>query len=83
MYSILKKGNQFRLSLENQLHLFDKIVVPSPILLYGCEVWGYGNVDIIERIHVKLCKLLFNLKSSTPHYMIYGELGRVPLIVHI
>lgn len=25
----------------------------------------------------------FNLKSSTPNHMIYEELGRVPLIVHI
>lgn len=81
MYGILKKGNQLHLSLDDQLHLFDKIVVP--ILLYGCEVWGYSNVDIIERIHVKFCKLLFHLKSSTPNYMIYGELGRVPLIVHM
>jgi hypothetical protein len=31
-----------------QLDLFDKIV--KPILLYGCEVWGVGNNDIVERI---------------------------------
>lgn len=50
MYRILKNVNQLHLSLDDQLHLFDKIVVP--LLLYGCEVWGYSNVDIMERIHV-------------------------------
>lgn len=72
MYGILKRVKQMHLSLDHQLHLFDKIVVT--ILLYGCEVcgcvylmyiqynvfksnqvWGYSNVDKIERIHVKFC----------------------------
>ena len=53
------------------LKLFDKSVVP--ILLYGCEVLGFENIDIIERIHLK----------STAHYMVYGELGRYPLRVLI
>jgi hypothetical protein len=25
----------------------------KPVLLYGCELWGYGNCDIIERVHLK------------------------------
>ena len=28
------------------LKLFDSCV--APILLYGCEVWGYENTDIID-----------------------------------
>jgi hypothetical protein len=43
---------------------------------YGCELWGLSNCDIIERVHLKYCKLLLNLKSSTPNSMICGELGR-------
>ena len=41
-----------------QLDLFDKIV--KPILLYGCEVWGVGNNDIVERI----CKILLYVKKN-------------------
>jgi hypothetical protein len=46
-----------------QLDLFDKMV--KPILLYGCELWGLSNCDIIERVHLKYCKLLLNLKYSS------------------
>ena len=38
----------------------------KPILLYGCEVWGFSNNDMIEDVHLKFCKLLLHLKSSTP-----------------
>ena len=34
-------------------------------------------------IHLKFLKYLFNLKKSTPTYMIYGELGIVPITVEI
>ena len=46
------------------------------MLTYGSEIWGYENIDILEKVHVKFCKLLLNLKTSTPNFMLYGELGR-------
>jgi hypothetical protein len=39
------------------MDIFDKTV--KPILLYGCETWGFGKNDIIERVHLKFCKLKF------------------------
>ena len=81
MYSVLKKGRLNNLSIECQLDLFDKIV--KPVLLYGCEIWGYGNNNIIEKVHLKFCKLLLHLKPSTPDFMVYGELGRFPLDINI
>ena len=81
MYDILKKGRLHNLSIKCQLELFDKVV--KPILLYGCEVWGHGNNAVIERVHLKFCKLLLKLKKSTPDFMVYGELGRYPLDVNI
>jgi hypothetical protein len=56
---------------------------PSSVLLYGCELLGYGNCDIIERVHLKLCKMLLHMKSSTPSFMVYGELGRYLLAIDI
>ena len=81
LYEILKRGEFHNLSISCQLDLFDKMV--KAILLYGCELWGLSNCDIIERVHLKYCKLLLNLKSSTPNCMIYGELGRYPLYIDI
>jgi hypothetical protein len=81
MHEILKRGKFHNLSISCQLDLFDKVV--KPILLYDCELWGLSNCDIIERVHLKYCKLLLNLKFSTPNCMIYGELGRYPLYIDI
>ena len=53
------------------------------ILLYGCELWGLSKCDIIERVHLKYCNPLLNLKSSTPNCMIHSELGLCPLHIDI
>jgi hypothetical protein len=44
---------------------------------------SYENIDILEKVHVKFCKLLLNLKTSTPNFMLYGELGRYPLNITV
>ena len=56
MYEILKRGKFHNLFISCRLDLFNKVV--NPILLYGCELWGLSNCDIIERVHLKYCKLL-------------------------
>jgi hypothetical protein len=43
MYEVLRKGRIHNLSIKCQLDLLDKIV--KPILLYGCEIWGFGKND--------------------------------------
>jgi hypothetical protein len=81
MYEVLKMGRFYKLSVKIQLDLFDKMI--KPILLYGCEVWGFGKNEVLERVHLKFCKILLNLKSSTPSYMVYDELGRYPIDIDI
>ena len=81
MYGVIRKIRQFNLPVVCQLDLFDKMVLP--VLLYGCEIWGFENLDIIERVHLKFLKHILYLKSSTPNYMVYGETGRFPLSVII
>ena len=81
MYEVLKMGRIYKLSVKIQLDLFDKMI--KPILLYGLEVWGFGKNEVLERVHLKFCKILLNLKSCTPNYMVYGELGRYPIDIDI
>jgi hypothetical protein len=35
------------------------------------------------RVQLKFCKLLLNLKTSTPSYMNYGELGRYTIEIDV
>ena len=44
LFSLLKKIRSLSLPYDIQIDLFDKLV--KPILLYGCEIWGSGNIDI-------------------------------------
>ena len=46
-------------------------------------VYQFTNLDMIEGVHLKFCKLLLHLKKSTPNFMVYGELGVYPMSVHI
>ena len=54
-----------------------------PILTYGCEVWGFGDISCIETVHTDFLKQILHVKKSTPHVMIYGEFGRYPLSIVI
>ena len=43
MFSLLRKIKCLSLPFDIQIDLFNKIV--KPVLLCGCEIWGYGNFD--------------------------------------
>ena len=75
------KSGSFNAAKKDLVNIFDKTV--KPILLYGCETWGFGKNDIIEKVHLKFCKLLLHVKTSTPNVMVYGELGRYPIDIDI
>jgi hypothetical protein len=81
MYEVIKKGRKHNLSISCQLDLSDKFV--KPILLYGCEIWGSSNNNILGKVHLKFCKIIIHLKATTPNCMIYGELDRYPLDIDI
>ena len=81
LFSLMRKIRTLKLPIDIQLELFDKTI--KPILLYGSEIWGFGNCEIIERVHLKFLKYVFHLKKCTPSHMIYGDLGLFPITLEI
>ena len=70
-HSLIQNGRRLNLLSHIMLYLFDSCVVP--ILLYGCEVWGYeSSVTMIELVHTKFCKFVFKVFKFTHDMMMYG-----------
>ena len=61
MFSLLRKIRILNLPLEIQIQLFDKMI--KPILSYGCEIWGFGTLELLERVQLKFLKYVLNLKK--------------------
>ena len=78
---MINKVRNLSLPVDLQIELFEKTV--KPILLYGCEIWGFGNINVIEQVQLRFFKYLFNLKTTTPNYIIYGEFGIFPIKIDI
>ena len=49
-----------------EFRFVDKMV--KPILLYGCDILGFGNNDMLKRVHLKFCK------NHSEHQGVYSEL---------
>ena len=79
MFNLSVNARKLSLPVDGQCELFDLLV--SPILTYGCEVWGFCNLSAIELFHRKYLKYLLKLNKSTSNCMVYGETGRVKLEV--
>lgn len=52
MFSLLKKIRKLELPFDLQVDMFNKTI--RPILMYGCEIWGFGNMDIIRKSTTKI-----------------------------
>lgn len=63
------------------LRIFDSKILP--ILLYGCEIWGVGNIEDVISFANKFYKYLLRLKSNASVLLARGELGRKCLNVII
>ena len=61
------------------LNLFHKLI--SPILCYSSEVWGVSKAKDVEKVHIQFCKKLLAVKQCTQNDFIYGETGRIPMIL--
>ena len=81
LYSLYRKLRNTSIPIEIQLKLFDALILP--ILTYAAEIWGFENIKNLEKMHLQFCKRVLKLRISTPNYMVYGELGRYPIEIHV
>ncbi len=79
--------------IEVAVHCFDSII--KPILMYGVEIWGQDilhnakeyfdnfvhSKSDIESIHIKFCKSLLCVPSTTSNLAVLSELGRMSMII--
>ena len=85
MFALLKKSRNLSLSMDIMLKLFNVLVKSSSsvVVLYGAEVWGSENCDILERLQLRFFKYVLSVNKFTSFMMVYGELGAIPLHVDI
>ena len=62
-------------------NLFESLT--SSLLLYNCEVWSLGYLDLIEKIQSQFFKRILGMLNCTPGYTIRLETGRRQLSVKI
>ena len=81
MFAMLSKIHNLNLPVEIQLNLFEKLI--TPVLLYGCEVWGHANLERLELFHRKFLKNLLRVNKFTSKSIVYCETGTKKLEVKV
>ena len=81
LFALYGKIRNICIPVDLQLKLFESLI--EPILLYACEIWGFENSEIIEKIQLRFLKNILSVRSSTPNYMVYGETGKSPLDIKV
>ena len=81
MYLLYKRLYNLQIPTDLQIQLFKHTILP--ILLYGCEIWGFRNSQLIENVQNQFIRTITHLRKSTRIYMIYAELGIAPVEMHI
>ena len=59
--------------ISTKLKLFDSII--KPILLYGCEIWGFENT----KVQIRFYKSILGLNRNCSNDVVFGELGEHPM----
>jgi hypothetical protein len=54
LYRKIRKIRNLAIPIDLQLKLFGSLI--TPILVYSCEIWGFENIQGIEKMHLQYCK---------------------------
>ena len=66
LFLLYSRINNLNLPVDLQLKLFDHTVLP--IMTYSCEVFGFENIQILERIHNEFLRKITKTKKAH-HYL--------------
>ena len=61
MHLLYKRMGNINIPTDLQLKLFDQTI--APILLYGCEVQGFQNTQLIENVHNEFLRHIFKVRA--------------------
>ena len=75
------KVNNSDLPLDLVFKLFYHTALP--ILTYASEIFGFENVERLEKIHSNFLRKITGSRKSTPLSFLRGELGRYPIKIVI
>ena len=81
MYLLYRHIYNLNLPIDLQLKLFDNTLVP--ILTLSSELWGFKNLNEVEKLQVTFLHKITKSRKSTHAHMLYEELGRYPLYIII
>ena len=71
MHVLFKRIRNLDIPIDLQLYLFYHVILP--IALYGCEIWGFENSQIIKYLHNDFLRQIINLRKNTPIYICYMQ----------
>lgn len=71
IFALIVKARKLSLPVDIQCDVFEKRILP--VLLYGCENWGFSNLDHIEVFQWKFLKIILKIKKDTPSCTVYGK----------
>ena len=67
-FSMLIKCRKLELPIDIQCKLFESMVIP--VILYGCEIWGFQDIKMLEIFYRKFLKKILKLRPSTSNCMV-------------
>lgn len=79
LHLLYTRVNNSDLPIDLVIKLFDHTVLP--ILTYGSEIFGFENIEILEKVHNDFLRKITKSRKSTPMNFLYGELGRYPISI--
>ena len=72
LYIVYRKLRNISIPIDLQFKLFDTLILP--ILIYGCEIWGYENTKQLEKLHLQFCRNILGVRTTTPNFMTWENM---------
>ena len=61
LFSLYQKIRNLDLPIDCQIKLFDNTILP--ILTYACDVWGFGDLSVIDKLQTDIFKHILHIKT--------------------